>query len=291
MDDIFLSFGFRLAVWLLLTASALGVLAFYWFVRRREKHIDLSYNYQDLIRLCQQKQDEKNQLEARIRDFDERRTQRDRWHSEEVRARDWLQQHEETVREIKDYQEQLGSIRTQFQEAQTVVSQLQQSRQEQQHLNSELEHLRNERDKCAAEFKEISNAYVSLLKETDQRKAQLESLTDQFRSVSEERARAQVELKHATEEYIGVSQQLENRRTELVDIDTELDQLRARAERFKMDNPFLADHQERIQQQWKSLEGQYQEAIARNRQQWQHLEDQFKRLRDQTQRSSTSLSL
>ncbi len=51
---------------------------------------------------------------------------------------------------------------------------------------------------------------------------------------------------------MGVSQQLENRRTELIDIDTELGQLRARAERFKMENPFLADHQERIQQQWKS---------------------------------------
>ncbi len=189
MDDIFLSFGFRLAVWLLLTASALGVLAFYWFVRRREKHIDLSYSYQELTRLCQQKQDEKNQLEARVRDFDERRMQRDRWHSEEVRAREWLQQHETTVREIKEHQEQLAAIKTELQEAETLVSQLQQYRQEQHSLHAELDQLRIERDKRNAELKEISNSYVSLLKDFDQRKAQLESLTDQFRSVSEERAR------------------------------------------------------------------------------------------------------
>ncbi len=291
MEDIFLSFGFRLGVWLLLTASALGVLGLYWVVRRRERHVELTYEYQDLIRLCAQKTEEKVQLETLIQDIDERKSQRDRWQAEEARSREWLQHNDESVREIKETQTHLESLRAEYSEAQQVLNHIAHHRSERELLQQEVEHLRADRDKRSAELKEVSATYVSLLKDLDHRKAQLESMTDQFRTVSEDRARAQQELKQATEEYMDIGSQLQERRSELGNIDTELDQLQARAERFRMENPFLADHQDLIAQQWKTLEGQYQEAISRNRQQWQHLEEQFKRLRDQAQRSTSSLSL
>lgn len=280
MEDIFLSFGFRLGVWILLAISALGVLGLYWVVRRREQHVDLIYTYQEATRLCNQKTEEQRQLERQVRDFDERKAERDRYLAEETRAKEWLGSQSGILRDIQEQNLKLGHLRDQYQEYEQYIARANQLKSEQEDLHQQIERLRTDRDKVSSELKESSNVYLTLIKELDQRKTQLE----QFRDV-------QTDLKQVTEDYMRISKALEQRRGELEDHERELEQLRARAERFKMENPYLADHQELIAKEWKSLEGQYQEVIANNRQQWESLEDRFKRLRDQAQRSTSSLSL
>lgn len=291
MEDIFLSFGFRLGVWILLAISAIGVLGLYWIIRNREKRLELAYSYQELVRLCDQKGEEHRQLERQVRDLDDRKAERDRYQAEEARARQWIDSHDDVIQECQEQNNKLTQLRDDYNEYQRCAAQLAQLHHDRDALLQETDQLRAERDKRSEEVKETSAVYLTLSKELDQRKAQLEPITDQLRKLTTERDRQQAELKQATEEYMRVSKALECHRNEASDLETELDHLRARADRFKMENPFLADHQERISQQWKSLECKYQDVISQNRQQWESLEDQFKRLRDQAQRSTSSLSL
>lgn len=291
MEEFLLSFEFSLAIWVLLVISALGMLGLYWTVRRREKRIDIAYKYQELVRLCGQKAEERTHLERQIRDLDQRRSERDRYQAEEVRAREWLQSQATILRDIEEQNNKLGRLREQYQEYERATAQLGQLRAEHEHLRTEVQTLQQERDRRSQDAREASTNFLSLMKELDQRKAQLEPAKEHLRHIVEEAERKQAELKSATEEYLRVSEALQRHREELHEVQTEVEVLRARGERLKVENPYLADHQDRILQQWKSLEGNYQETVIKNRQQWQTLEDQFKRLRDQAQRSTSSMTL
>lgn len=287
MEDIFLSFGFQLTVWVLLAFSAVGVLILYYLMRRRELRLDLAYTFQELVRLCDQKAEEQRQLERQIRDLDERKAERDRYQAEEARARQWLDSQASILHDIQEQNTKLSGLRAKYNEYEQAIAKLDTLHADIDQLQQQHDQMTAQRDKLSTDIKESSGVYLALSQELEQRKTQ----ADQLSGIVADRDRQHRELKETTEEYMHVSDMLEKRRSELNDLDTELDQLRARADRFKMENPFLADHQERITQQWRTLEGQYQEVVHRNRQQWQTLEEQYKRLRDQAQRATTSLSL
>lgn len=287
MEDIFLSFGFQLTVWVLLAFSAVGVLILYYLMRRRELRLDLAYTFQELVRLCDQKAEEQRQLERQIRDLDERKAERDRYQAEEARARQWLDSQASILHDIQEQNTKLSGLRAKYNEYEQAIAKLETLHADIDQLQQQHDQMTAQRDKLSTDIKESSGVYLALSQELEQRKTQ----ADQLSGIVADRDRQHRELKETTEEYMHVSDMLEKRRSELNDLDTELDQLRARADRFKMENPFLADHQERITQQWRTLEGQYQEVVHRNRQQWQTLEEQYKRLRDQAQRATTSLSL
>lgn len=287
MYDFFQSYGFQLAIWALLALSAVAVLVFYSMVRRRERRFELAYTYQEYVKLCEQKSEERRHLERQISDLTERKDARDRYQAEEARARHWLNSQESLLRDIRDQHDKLDSLRNKYHEYEHCVAQLTKLQEEERRLQEQVQGLRQECQSRSTEVKDASDVYLTLSQEIDQRKSQAEQLS----AVSAQIERQQRELKQATEEYLRVSTLLEQRRTEVEAADTELEQLQARAERFKMENPYLADHQERLAQQWRQLEGQYHDVVQRNRQQWEGLEEQFKRLRDQAQRATTSLSL
>ena len=269
MEDFLLSFEFRFAIWALLILSALAVLGLHWAVRRREKRLDVAETYQELAKRVKEKTEECDQLTRQTQDLEVRRTERDRCLAEETRAKDWLRNQGSLLKDLEEQNTKLSHLRDQYREYERAVAQVTELRSERERLQTE----------------------VRGLQELEQRKKQLEPIMDQWRSISDNTERKQAELKNATDEYGRVCEALQAGRQELHDLQTELELLRVRAERMRTENPFLADQQDHLMKQWKSLEGHYQDAISKNSQQWQTLEDQFKRLRDQAQRATSSLTL